>query len=241
MCFGGPRLEGGIEVLERVQRYPGEPRIKRLNFVRRHSHHDTDEWNLIRLASSSKSPRGSYGYEMVQQPWQQPQHSPPMQQHPQPNLHHPTAPPPLGFHGPGHHQQFLEPQRQPFREIAPGIQAINYHEGPFEDSSRSCCGELPPNIISREPRVPMPQHLQIPLHTAPHRSQSRGRQPRRAESVSTCMTDTYTDYSSHHGGRRKSRKPRSRNSDTEDTVVGFERPLRYYPRTRSRSTKRYYV
>lgn len=242
MCWpliGSPRLEGGIEVLERVQRYPGEPRLKRVNFVQRHSRHDTDEWNLIRPASSLKSSRGSYRHEMVQQPWQQPQHFPPMQQHPQPILHRPLPPPPLGFHGPGHHQQFLEPQRQPFHEVAPGIQAL--HEGPFEDFPHPRGGELPPNIIYREPRAPMPGHLQIPQHNTSHRSQSRGRQPRRAESVSTYTTDTYTDYSSHHGGRRKSRRPRSWNSDTEDRVVGFERPLRYYPKARSRSKKRYYV
>ncbi|MCJ1257126.1 hypothetical protein MMC24_004951 [Lignoscripta atroalba] len=46
MCF--PSLEGGIDVEERRQRYPGEPRRKRLNFVRDRNPRYSDEWALAR-------------------------------------------------------------------------------------------------------------------------------------------------------------------------------------------------
>ncbi len=246
MCWPfveGPRIEGGIEVLERRPKYPGEPRRKRLNFVASHSRGDSDEWELIRPASSMGSSRGRYRHETVQRPWNQPQHFPPLQHHPQP-LHHPPPPPALGFHGPGHQQQFLEPLHQPYRDVAPGIQALDWRddEGPIEQFVRPRGGGgLPPRVIECEPRARMPQNLQVNLGKANHRSHSRGRQPRRAESVTTYSTDkTYTDFS-YSGTRRNKSRARSRYSDGGDTLMDYERPLRHYTRKRSRSSRGYHV
>ena len=247
MCWpfvSGPRLEGGVEVLERRSRYPGEPRLKRLQFVSRYSRDDPDEWDLVRSASRQGSWRGSYRPEMTQPQWQpQPQYFPQMQHYPQP-IHHQPPLQPLGFHGQGHQQRFLEPQHQQFHDVAPGIQALEPYNGGHEEFNRprGGGGDYMPRVIEREPRARMPQHLQIPLGKAHrNRSHSRGRQPCRAESVTTYTADSYTDYSSHHGGRKKSRRrARSLYSDTEDTLVDLEWPLRHYPRKRSRSRRKGY-
>lgn len=250
MCWPfvqGPRLEGGIEVLERRPKYPGEPRRTRLNFVKSHSRGDSDEWELIRPGSSRGSSRGAYRHEMAQQqrPWQQPQHFPPLQHHPQP-LHYPQPHQPLGFHGPGQHQQFIEPHHQQYHDVAPGIQALDWrdHETPLEQFVRPRGGDggLSPRIVEREPRACLPAHYQVNLGTANHRSHSRGRQPRRAASVTTYSTEgTYTDNSSYGGGRKKSSTARSRFSDDGDTVLDYERPLRHYTRKRSKNRRGYYV
>ena len=242
MCW--PRLEGGVEVYERRSKYPGEPRLKRLQFVNRHSRGDSDEWDLIRPISRLGSSRGSHRHEMMQSQWQQPPpYFPQNHHHPQP-IHHQPPLQPLSFHGQGHQQRFLEPQHPHFRDVAPGVQAMDHFDGNYEDFNRprGGGGDHDPRFIEREPRVRIPQHLQIPLGKAHHnRSHSRGRPPRREESVTTYAADSYTDYSGHRGGRRKSRRrARSLYSDTEDTLVDHEWPLRHYPRNRSRSRRRGY-
>ena len=42
-----PKLVGSIEIRERRERYPGEPRYKRLEFIKPKTTTDTDEWNVI--------------------------------------------------------------------------------------------------------------------------------------------------------------------------------------------------
>ena len=258
MCWPfieGPRLEGGIEVLERRAKYPGEPRRKRLNFVKSHSRSNSDEWDLVRPVSSLGSARGGYRPEMYQRQWQQPQYLPPLQhqqqqyQPQQQQLHYPPQQQHqylqpqqgLGFHGPDHHQQFLEPQHQQFHEVAPGVQQLDWRDdnGPLEEFGRprGGGGDLSPRIIQREPRARMPHNYQSHHHR--HRSHSRGREPRRANSVTTYSGDTYTDYSrSHYGGGGSG--ARSLYSESEDTVMDYERPLKHYPRKRSRSRRRYH-
>lgn len=249
MCWPfvqGPRLEGGIEVLERRPKYPGEPRRTRLNFVKSHSRGDSDEWELIRPGSSRGSFRGAYRHEMTQhqRPWQQPQHFPPLQQQHPPPLQYPQPHPPLGFHGPGHQQQFIEPRHPQYHDVAPGVQALGYRddEPHLEQFARPRGGDLSPYIVEREPRAHMPAHYQVNLGKASPRSHSRGRQPRRAPSVTTYSTeDTYTENCSYGGNRQKSRRARSRYRDDGDTVIEYERPLRHYARKRSKSRKGYYV
>ena len=62
-----PKLIGGIEIRERRKRYPGEPRYKRLDFIKPRTTIETDEWNVIQTTQPIMTVR-QYG-----PPWHHPQ------------------------------------------------------------------------------------------------------------------------------------------------------------------------
>ena len=95
-----PKLIGEIEVRERRPRYDGEPRHKRLNFIRSKTTTESDDWPLVRK-TYPRPQAPQYGH-----PWEHPQWSS-LSYHQQRELlarHGYPQPPfqPLEHHG--HHQ-----------------------------------------------------------------------------------------------------------------------------------------
>lgn len=140
-----PQLIGGVQIRERRQRYAGEPRYKRLDFVRSKTTTNTDEWDLVRTTQPRyitvpvqynvpvfQFPQVGYQpqYQAQQQHqygWQQQQHYPQHQQHPHHDQHHDQMPIPPQHHG----QQQLPFREQRLLEPAPhhhGIHDIIGHD-----------------------------------------------------------------------------------------------------------------
>jgi len=64
-CFS---LDGDLEVQERKPRYPGEPKHKRLAFVKDRGSRSSDYWDVVPYRGSNRS--------STQEMWQQPHHEP---------------------------------------------------------------------------------------------------------------------------------------------------------------------
>ncbi|MCJ1381708.1 hypothetical protein MMC17_004819 [Xylographa soralifera] len=159
-----PQLIGGVQIRERRQRYAGEPRYKRLDFVRSKTTSNTDEWDLVRTTQKRyitvplvyNVPVYQYpqvGYQPHHQPqlpyqpgWQQHQQHPQQPQHPHYEQHHEQIPIP-----PQHHGQ----HQLPFREQRL-IEGAPHHNGIYDITGHdSDDDEVMYEIIEPRPKVRM--------------------------------------------------------------------------------------
>ena len=157
---------------ERRPKYPGEPRRKRLNFVRdRTSFRSSDEWALT---------RGSYQDRYGRQDgWEEPPRwrQPPRDPHPQPyggpqQAAMPLPPPPpmhphpVDFHGHQGHQGMIEHDHR--------IVPLNAGHGNGNHNHHGGHDHQIIKVIEEEPRSRMPKYIKYKKASS-SRSHSRGR------------------------------------------------------------------
>ncbi|MCJ1322672.1 hypothetical protein MMC15_008021 [Xylographa vitiligo] len=236
-----PQLIGGVEIRERRQRYAGEPRYKRLDFVRSKTTTNTDEWDLVRTTQKRyitvpveyNVPVYQYpqvGYHPHQQPqlqyqpgWQQQQHFPEQQQQPYYAPYYGQQPEQIPI-PPQHHGQ----QQVPFREQRL-IEGAPQHNGIHDYTGHDSGDDIMYEIIEPRPKVRM---ASITRRSSKSRSKSKKRRPRGDAIYSS---DSSSDDDSYRSSRRRREarhsKPRGRLVyDSDDSLVDY-----YRRQSRSRS------
>ena len=230
-----PKLIGEVEIRERRQRYAGEPRYKRLSFVKPKRSTDTDTWDVIRPAipryiqaapiyyNVPQNPQypqpPPYQYQQQQLPY--PQHQQ-QQYYPQHQLqHHPFQ----GHQGPPSYEHHNLEYREPRRiEQGPRRNEQFQLNGGHDDHD----GE--DEIID----VPIRPRRVSTSHRGRSQSRSRSRRRLRANSVYSSDDSSDDDY---RGMRRHYAGPYRRGiryeSDSDDDLVRYRRS-----RSRSRSRPR---
>jgi len=197
-----PKLIGGLEIRERRPRYSGEPRYKRLDFVRTKSITETDTWDIIQT---------SQPVQVVQQygdPWEHPQwnllpHDQQqqilyqlgyLQQRSVPEWYWPQqeqipVPPPPPHYGIQQHLAFQQPteRRIEHRDEPPAMVMLGKvdHDSISDD-------EIMYEVI--EPKKIVKQHRSV----RSARSTSKGRQPQYHPACSIFDSDSEDEWRGRH-------------------------------------------
>ncbi|MCJ1281148.1 hypothetical protein MMC26_000466 [Xylographa opegraphella] len=253
-----PQLIGGVEIRERRQRYAGEPRYKRLDFVRSKTTTNTDEWDLVRTTQKRyitvplqyNVPVYQYpqvGYYPHHQPYlqyppggQQPPHFPPQQQLPPYGQHPGQYPGQYPGQHPGQHPgdyseqiplspPYRGPQQLPFREPRM-IEAAPHHNEIHDITGHDSDDDIMYEIIEPRPKVRIASTTR---HSSKSRSKSKKRRPRGDAIYSS---DSSSDDDSYRSGRRhrERRHSSARGRLAYDSDDSWDDYHRRYSRSRSR-------